>query len=107
MRPSALPNIHGRLRTRTRCSVQQSGGKRLRLHHAQSDDQWAAGDCQLPVITRFIENRAVVTGYPEAAGAATGLRIGDIIQRLDGVPVETLVERWAPYSPASHHPPPP
>src|SRR5262249_60589968 len=104
MRPSALPNIHGRLRTRTRCSVQQSGGKRLRLHHAQSDDQWAAGDCQLPVITRFIENRAVVTGYPEAAGAATGLGIGDIIESRGCVSVGNLVGRWAPFSPASYPP---
>jgi hypothetical protein len=64
-----------------------------------------AGDCQLPVITRFIENRAVVTGYSEpTAGAATGLTIGDIIERLDGVPVDELVQRWAPYYPASNQP---
>jgi C-terminal processing protease CtpA/Prc len=62
------------------------------------------GNCQVPVITRFIENRAVVTGYSDAAGAATGLRIGDIIESLDGVPVEDLVERWAPYYPASNQP---
>ena len=37
--------------------------------------------CQLPVMTRFIENRAVVTGYSEAAaGPATGLKIGDVIE---------------------------
>jgi hypothetical protein len=47
-----------------------------------------AGDCQLPVIARFIEGRAVVTGYWDAtAGPATGLRVGDVIERLDGVPV--------------------
>ena len=64
-----------------------------------------AGNCQLPVITRFIERRAVVTGYSDAtAGPATGLRIGDVIERLDGVPVEELVERWAPYYPASNEP---
>ena len=64
-----------------------------------------AGDCQLPVITRFIENQAVVTGYSEpTAGAATGLKIGDIIERLDGVPVEELVPRWAPHYPASNQP---
>ena len=64
-----------------------------------------AGDCQLPVTTRFIENRAVVTGYSEAAaGPATGLKIGDVIESLDGVPVEELVERWAPYYPASNQP---
>src|SRR6266545_2307577 len=64
-----------------------------------------AGTCQLPVTIRFIENRAVVTGYSDvAAGTATGLKIGDVIERLDGVPVEELVERWAPYYPASNQP---
>jgi C-terminal processing protease CtpA/Prc len=64
-----------------------------------------AGNCQLPVTTRFIENRAVVTGYWEAAaGPETDLKIGDVIESLDGVPVEELVERWAPYYPASNQP---
>ena len=64
-----------------------------------------AGTCQLPVVTRFLEKRAVVTGYSEAtAGPATGLRIGDVIDRLDGVGVEELVGRWAPYYPASNEP---
>lgn len=64
-----------------------------------------AGTCQLPVATRFIENRAVVTGYSEAvAGPATGLKIGDVIQHLDGVPVGRLVERWESYYPASNRP---
>ena len=64
-----------------------------------------AGTCQLPVVTRFIEKRAVVTGYSEAtAGPATGLRVGDVIDRLDGVGVEELVARWAPYYPASNEP---
>src|SRR5262245_9194215 len=64
-----------------------------------------AGGCQLPVVTRFVENQAVVTGYSEAtAGPATGLKIGDVIERLDSVPVGELVERWAPYYPASNQP---
>jgi C-terminal processing protease CtpA/Prc len=64
-----------------------------------------AGVCQLPVVTRFVENRAVVSGYSEAAaGPATGLKIGDIIESLDGVPVQDLVNKWAPYYPASNQP---
>jgi C-terminal processing protease CtpA/Prc len=63
-----------------------------------------AGNCQLPVTTRFIENRAVVTGYSAETGGATGLKIGDVIESLDGVPVEELVERWAPFYPASNQP---
>jgi C-terminal processing protease CtpA/Prc len=57
------------------------------------------------VVTRFVENQAVVTGYSETtAGPATGLNIGDVIETLDSVPVGDLVERWAPYYPASNQP---
>jgi C-terminal processing protease CtpA/Prc len=64
-----------------------------------------AGDSQLPVTVRFIENRAVVTGYPAAgAGKATGLEVGDVIMALDGVPVSELVERWTPYYAAGNDP---
>jgi C-terminal processing protease CtpA/Prc len=64
-----------------------------------------AGDCQLPVTIRFLENQAVVTRYSDAAtGPATGLRVGDVIERLDGVPVAELLVRWEPYYPASNRP---
>ena len=63
-----------------------------------------AGSCQLPVNIRFIENRAVVTGYATAEGQATGLKVGDVIAELDGVPVSKLVEGWAPYYAASNEP---
>ena len=64
-----------------------------------------AGACELPVSTRFVENQAVVTGYSDtAAGPSTGVAPGDVIESLDGVPVAELVERWAPYYPASNQP---
>jgi C-terminal processing protease CtpA/Prc len=63
-----------------------------------------AGSCQLPVITRFIEGQAVVTGYSNASGAATGLQVGDVIESMDGIPVQELVKRWEPYFPASNQP---
>jgi C-terminal processing protease CtpA/Prc len=61
------------------------------------------GQCQIPAIIRFIEGRAVVTGFssPEAERIC-GLRIGDIILSLDGAPVATLVEPWTPYYAASN-----
>jgi C-terminal processing protease CtpA/Prc len=63
------------------------------------------GDCELPVQVRFIENQAVVTGYGATeAGRATGLKIGDVITELDGIPVPKLVETWAPYYAASNDP---
>ena len=61
------------------------------------------GSCQLPVVTRFVEDRAIVTGYSEAtAGPATGFKIGDVIESLDDATVLELVNRWAPYYPASN-----
>jgi C-terminal processing protease CtpA/Prc len=62
-----------------------------------------AGSCQLPIVTRFIENRAVVTGYSEAAaGPNTGIKVGDVIESLDGAPVQQLIAQWMPYYPASN-----
>jgi hypothetical protein len=64
-----------------------------------------AGTCQLPVVTRFVEERAVVTGFSSRnAGAASDFMIGDVIEGLDGVPVSQLIERWLPYYPASNQP---
>jgi hypothetical protein len=62
------------------------------------------GACQLPVTMRFVENRAVVTGYMAESGKASGLQIGDVVTQLDGVPVAKLVENWAPYYAASNDP---
>lgn len=64
-----------------------------------------AGSAQLPVVLRFVEGRAVVTGYSHAVlGPATGLAIGDVIERIDGVPVESIVDEVRPYYPASNEP---
>jgi C-terminal processing protease CtpA/Prc len=63
------------------------------------------GACRFSVIVRFVEDRAVVSGYSAAeSGRATGLKPGDVITGLDGVPVSQLVERWTPYYAASNEP---
>ena len=63
------------------------------------------GECELPVIVRFVENNAVVTGYgDEEAGPASGLKAGDVVLELDGTPVSQLVEKWRPYYAASNEP---
>jgi C-terminal processing protease CtpA/Prc len=64
-----------------------------------------AGTCQLPVIVRFLENRAVVTGYSDAA-AAVGMPLqrGDAIEALDGVAVSELIRQWKPYYADSNEP---
>ena len=61
------------------------------------------GQCHLPVKLRFIGTSAVVVGYREAdAEAATRLQVGDVIDRVDGVPVAQLVAAWRPYYAASN-----
>ena len=61
------------------------------------------GNCQLPVVIRFVEDSAVISGYAQTgSGAAPGLKIGDVILDLDGTPVKQLIDRWSPYYAASN-----
>jgi C-terminal processing protease CtpA/Prc len=63
------------------------------------------GACRIPVLVRFVESQAVVSGYSDpSSGEATGLRIGDIVEAIDGVTVAELVKRWTPYYAASNEP---
>jgi hypothetical protein len=52
------------------------------------------GACQLPVNVRFIEGLPVVTGYSGTPGL---LRLGDVLERLDGAVLSEQIERWRPY----------
>lgn len=64
-----------------------------------------AGYWMPPVAIRFVAGRAVVWRWAHARlGPASGLRRGDVIESVDGVPVRTLVERWRPYYAASNEP---
>jgi C-terminal processing protease CtpA/Prc len=63
-----------------------------------------SGACQLPVSVRFIEGRPVITGYAGKTGETSGMKPGDIITELDGVPIAKLIERWTPYYAASNEP---
>jgi C-terminal processing protease CtpA/Prc len=61
------------------------------------------GGCRLPVALRFVEGKFVVGAYADSLlGRASGLQVGDVIQRLDGAPVESLFLAWAPYYGASN-----
>ena len=57
-----------------------------------------AGTCRVPVIVRFVENRAVVAGHfsPEAAEKSP-LQRGDIIEAVDAAAVPDLISEWRPY----------
>jgi C-terminal processing protease CtpA/Prc len=61
------------------------------------------GGCRLPVALRSVEGKFVVGAYADSVkGPASGLKIGDVIQKLDGAPVDSMVAAWAPYYGASN-----
>ncbi len=60
------------------------------------------GACRLPVNVRFVrdpngKNQAVVTSFASPDGEATGLKPGDVIDSLDGAPIDSLIPKWSPY----------
>ena len=72
---------------------------------ANLDLQPPRGTASLPVVLRFIQGSAVVTEYSEPTlGPATGLKIGDIIDAIDGQPVDSLVLAWSHLYSASNQP---
>lgn len=59
----------------------------------------------VPVAIRFVGSDPVVTGWLNPRlGPASGLRRGDVIESIDGVPVRRLLERWRPFYAASNEP---
>jgi hypothetical protein len=62
------------------------------------------GDCQLPVQVRFIDSLPVITGAHADPASVNGLKVGDVITELDGVPVAKLMENWMPYYAGSNEP---
>jgi C-terminal processing protease CtpA/Prc len=56
------------------------------------------GKCRVPVITRFVDDCAVVSGFFAADGAArTGLQRGDVVEAIDDARVADLIAQWEPY----------
>ena len=51
------------------------------------------GNCRVPGMIRFVEGRAVVT---EQFDTQTDLQVGDVIDAMDGVPVDKLITTWKP-----------
>jgi len=62
------------------------------------------GACQLPVNVRFVEGVPVITEFAAQVGETSGLKRGDVITALDGVPSAKLVNQWKPYYAASNEP---
>ncbi|ANI90620.1 hypothetical protein A9P82_04635 [Arachidicoccus ginsenosidimutans] len=62
------------------------------------------GAYMAPFQAKFIEDKLVVTGYykytPELKDS---IHIGDIIEKIDGVSVDSLVKKYLPLTPASNY----
>jgi hypothetical protein len=63
------------------------------------DSRPPVGECSLSPTLRFIDNKPVVF---RVDSADTAFRPGDILDSLDGAPVASLIEQWAPYYAASN-----
>ncbi|GAO31021.1 S41 family peptidase [Geofilum rubicundum] len=71
---------------------------------ADKIDEWK-GVNYPPIHVRFIENQLVVTDYyNEELRTEVGIRTGDIISKVNGMPIEIIVEEKSRYYPASNTP---
>ncbi|WP_114793245.1 S41 family peptidase [Niabella yanshanensis] len=62
------------------------------------------GNRQFPVRLKFINNQPVVTGFSdETLAQKNDLQIGDIVVKINGKAVETIVNRLRAYTPASNN----
>ncbi len=62
------------------------------------------GRMVLPVQTRFIDDKLVVTGYyADTLGIKQKLQPGDVITAINGVAVSELVKKYLPITPASNY----
>ncbi|HET6543269.1 MAG TPA: S41 family peptidase [Chryseolinea sp.] len=58
-----------------------------------------------PVEISFVEGKAVVTGYfDKPLGEKSGLKVGDIIETIEGKPVDDIIKGRLPLTPASNYP---
>jgi hypothetical protein len=63
------------------------------------------GERFTPLEVTFVENKAVVMNYyNKAFGEATGLKIGDIIETVEGKRVDDIINQKLPLTPASNYP---
>jgi len=58
----------------------------------------------VPIQAKFIEEKLVVTGYyADTLDVKNHFKAGDVINRIDGVPVQKLIEKFLPITPASNY----
>lgn len=63
------------------------------------------GNLMTPFQAKFIENKLVVTAYyVKDADTEDKIHVGDIIESIDGTPVDLLIKKYLPLTPASNYP---
>lgn len=71
---------------------------------ADKIDEWK-GVNYSPIHVKFVENKLVVTDYyNEELKNEVGLKIGDIITKINGNPIDKIVKEKSKYYPASNEP---
>lgn len=71
---------------------------------ADKIDEWK-GSNYPPIHVRFIENQLVVTDYyNQELKNEVGLKIGDVITKINGNPIDKIVKEKSKYYPASNEP---
>lgn len=71
---------------------------------ADKIEEWK-GSNYPPIHVRFIENKLVVTDYyKQELKNEVGLKIGDVITKVNGKPIDKIVEEKSRYYPASNEP---
>jgi C-terminal processing protease CtpA/Prc len=56
------------------------------------------GQCRLPVEVRFVESKPTVASYASTKnGPVSALKPGDILEQIDGRPVDDLIKEWRPF----------
>ncbi|CAM4421374.1 S41 family peptidase [Zobellia nedashkovskayae] len=71
---------------------------------ADKIDEWK-GSNYPPIHVRFIENHLVVTDYyNQELKNEVGLKIGDVITKINGNPIDKIVNEKSKYYPASNEP---
>lgn len=63
------------------------------------------GERFTPLKITFVENKAVVTDYfDKSLGEQTGLKIGDVLEAVEGKNVDEIIKERLPLTPASNYP---
>ncbi|QEC80270.1 S41 family peptidase [Mucilaginibacter ginsenosidivorax] len=62
------------------------------------------GKYRVPFDAKFIEDKLVVTGYlNDTLNVKQLVKVGDVIETINGQPVTQLIEKYLPYTPASNY----